>query len=378
MSQCNCRACIQTRGDTVGGMPRLGAEMILCPTCGNKRCPHANDHRHACTGSNEPGQQGSADPKISEISMPDLKTVTFDATLKPCPFCGGTSITTDVTQTDADRWICSIDCGDCDSSMRPVYDSKSDSEAAADARQLWNTRAPTPAAQRAGQEAADLQRVYDAFGIGSQARDIGTLMISIGNVIRFADYLHAIERESFMVPGEPYDDYPDDQPADECLLNCWGSTQEQYIEQFRAAIPHLNAAPANGGERKCKCDMRTRLVGDGCDVCNPELARELSERAADAPQVSGRMINWDSASTVLNKWLEKNHSSFEAECELFRELAALSSPAKVGGDEREIFESRLGRGKTYTEREFTMWVDGLHIGRAALSADGGERKPAGC
>ncbi len=36
--------------------------MALCPTCGNKRCPRANDHRHACTGSNEPGQPGSAYP----------------------------------------------------------------------------------------------------------------------------------------------------------------------------------------------------------------------------------------------------------------------------------------------------------------------------
>jgi hypothetical protein len=34
--------------------------MILCATCGNKRCPQANDHRNACTGSNEPGQAGSA------------------------------------------------------------------------------------------------------------------------------------------------------------------------------------------------------------------------------------------------------------------------------------------------------------------------------
>lgn len=30
--------------------------MVLCATCGNKRCPHATDHRYACTGSNEPGQ----------------------------------------------------------------------------------------------------------------------------------------------------------------------------------------------------------------------------------------------------------------------------------------------------------------------------------
>lgn len=35
-------------------------KMILCPTCGNKRCPHANDHRNECTGSNEAGQPGSA------------------------------------------------------------------------------------------------------------------------------------------------------------------------------------------------------------------------------------------------------------------------------------------------------------------------------
>lgn len=32
--------------------------MVLCPTCGNKRCPHATDHRNRCTGSNAPGQVG--------------------------------------------------------------------------------------------------------------------------------------------------------------------------------------------------------------------------------------------------------------------------------------------------------------------------------
>lgn len=34
--------------------------MFLCPACGNKRCPKATDHRLDCTGSNEPGQPGSA------------------------------------------------------------------------------------------------------------------------------------------------------------------------------------------------------------------------------------------------------------------------------------------------------------------------------
>jgi hypothetical protein len=33
---------------------------IVCSICGNKRCPHATDHRNACTNSNEPGQKGSS------------------------------------------------------------------------------------------------------------------------------------------------------------------------------------------------------------------------------------------------------------------------------------------------------------------------------
>lgn len=34
--------------------------MILCPKCGNKRCPHADHHDNACTRSNELNQLGSA------------------------------------------------------------------------------------------------------------------------------------------------------------------------------------------------------------------------------------------------------------------------------------------------------------------------------
>ena len=49
---CGCQTC---RPITMTDM-----RMVLCETCGNKRCPHATDHRHACTGSNEPGQPGSS------------------------------------------------------------------------------------------------------------------------------------------------------------------------------------------------------------------------------------------------------------------------------------------------------------------------------
>ncbi|EPG7941951.1 hypothetical protein N8Z01_00735 [Enterobacter hormaechei subsp. hoffmannii] len=51
---CSCRNC---RPVTMTDM-----RFVVCPECGNKRCAHANDHRNACTGSNEPGQEGSAYP----------------------------------------------------------------------------------------------------------------------------------------------------------------------------------------------------------------------------------------------------------------------------------------------------------------------------
>lgn len=47
--------------DAANPPPRLGGvHMLLCSECGNKRCPKAADHRLGCTGSNEPGQEGSA------------------------------------------------------------------------------------------------------------------------------------------------------------------------------------------------------------------------------------------------------------------------------------------------------------------------------
>lgn len=48
--------------DTNWGM-RSGP-MHACPTCGNKRCPHAADLQNPCTNSNEPGQPGSNYPKV--------------------------------------------------------------------------------------------------------------------------------------------------------------------------------------------------------------------------------------------------------------------------------------------------------------------------
>lgn len=49
---CSCYRCAVESGEHV-------VRMILCETCGNKRCPHGTDHRNACTASNAAGQPGS-------------------------------------------------------------------------------------------------------------------------------------------------------------------------------------------------------------------------------------------------------------------------------------------------------------------------------
>jgi hypothetical protein len=61
---CGCRKCLRDRkeGHQVGAhfLPAEMSQMVLCASCGCKRCPQANDHRNTCTGSNLPGQPGSA------------------------------------------------------------------------------------------------------------------------------------------------------------------------------------------------------------------------------------------------------------------------------------------------------------------------------
>jgi hypothetical protein len=55
LTDCECLSCLRWRGvkDKVTGFPVELTRMIVCPVCGNKRCPRAASHDNACTGSNE-------------------------------------------------------------------------------------------------------------------------------------------------------------------------------------------------------------------------------------------------------------------------------------------------------------------------------------
>ena len=90
------------------------------------------------------------------------------------------------------------------------------------------------------EDTASLRKVYDLIGL-SYSQPVSVLLVNFTNIIRFANLLHAIEREFFMVPGEPSDEPEDEgcEPDDVCLVNCWGSSEADYIEQFRAALSTL-------------------------------------------------------------------------------------------------------------------------------------------
>jgi hypothetical protein len=67
---CGCQRCADYLEVLVSGLAGIAVEehdwlefqggMIVCSECGNKRCPHATDHRQECTKSNAPGQLGSS------------------------------------------------------------------------------------------------------------------------------------------------------------------------------------------------------------------------------------------------------------------------------------------------------------------------------
>jgi hypothetical protein len=82
---CPCLACWIERNPVPEGGIRWSSVMNLCPACGNKRCPAANDHaKWVCSGSNDTGQVGSL-----------LAPGPVDA---PCAACHGSAAACDVFQ----------------------------------------------------------------------------------------------------------------------------------------------------------------------------------------------------------------------------------------------------------------------------------------
>ena len=68
---CWCHKC--NEGRLVNGIPFAATQMIVCPICGNKRCPHASDHALACTASND---------SMAVSATPQAEPETFESELR--------------------------------------------------------------------------------------------------------------------------------------------------------------------------------------------------------------------------------------------------------------------------------------------------------
>ncbi|VVE85162.1 DUF551 domain-containing protein [Pandoraea sputorum] len=286
---------------------------------------------------------------VETLKMPDNKTVTFDASQYQLVPKVPTNDMVWKAQEDApkfqhgDPWYEPEEVGE--DQVREVY-----------AAML--AAAPTPAAQSAGQEA-----------VGWRSVDDGLPEPEIDVLIR-KKFGSAIYHDIAGLFG-----------------GVWKSQVSQDDCKFHVThwmpLPPLYAAPVNGGERKA-----TPLDNIAGTVQYEQKHAAL--RDADAQQVSGLPI------TGLADWLRQQANRHQtsiccgdpvvkAEIKTLRAwadaVAALTSPAKVGGDEREAFEKWAGErgynlekfGIFYARNDTQALWQGWQA-RAALSADGGEDK----
>ncbi|MFS3640380.1 eae-like domain protein [Escherichia coli] len=79
--------------------------------------------------------------------------------------------------------------------------------------------------------------VYQQMGVGCDAPEF-SITVGLSNLRRFADTLHAIEREFFT--KELPDEEHEGETFNECPLG-WGMSVEQYVSEFRKCLAEVRA-----------------------------------------------------------------------------------------------------------------------------------------
>ncbi|WP_254612282.1 hypothetical protein [Citrobacter werkmanii] len=118
-------------------------------------------------------------------------------------------------------------------------------------------------------------RVYAQMGAGCDAPEFA-ITEGLNNLHRFADTLHAIEREFFT--KEVPDEECEGETVDECPL-CWGMTVEQYVSEFGKCLAEVRAQGAEEVASTCR-ELADR---ENCSVnmrCSYNLTAERAEAVA--------------------------------------------------------------------------------------------------
>lgn len=69
----------------------------------------------------------------------------------------------------------------------------------------------------------------------------------------------------------------------------WAEVADDATDEYWAWTAWQAALASQ--QKECKWDLRTRLVGDGCEVCNPELEAELAAQQKQEPIASDSYVH---------------------------------------------------------------------------------------
>ncbi|HEI4878671.1 TPA: ead/Ea22-like family protein [Escherichia coli] len=122
---------------------------------------------------------------------------------------------------------------------------------------LAHEKFSTLAAENAGLKAFKTA-VYQQMGVGCDAPEF-SITTGLSNLRRFADTLHAIEREFFT--KELPDEEHEGETFNECPLS-WGMSVEQYVSEFRKCLAEVRAQGLEMFAQKCNSKSEQSLASD--------------------------------------------------------------------------------------------------------------------
>lgn len=100
--------------------------------------------------------------------------------------------------------------------------------------------------------------VYQQMGVGCDAPEF-SITVGLSNLRRFADTLHAIEREFFT--KELPDEEHEGETFNECPLS-WGMSVEQYVSEFRKCLAEVRAQGLEMFAQKCNSKSEQSFASD--------------------------------------------------------------------------------------------------------------------
>lgn len=88
----------------------------------------------------------------------------------------------------------------------------------------------------------------------------------------------------------------------------------------------MNSGEQMLAEKVCKCGLRTRLVGDGCEVCNPALALSYAQdQIVELERDVARYENSRIVQALENQRLRESLARAEAERDQYKMAAEMNA-----------------------------------------------------